>query len=273
VTTPMTPAGATPVAEERVGRRRPFATMGLLGLVLLLATTLVFAAVILSMFPEELGFVLLPLAVVGVVTLLAWRIDATWVRVLGILATLAFATMFFWVAFGLGHPASVLDFVPAVTFVLGTLLSLVGNIGAIVQRRAPRAMGSGERRTLQATAAVLGLAVVVSGTMALLGRTTVDPQLASDATVVEMRDFAFEPLTMEVDGGGQLLVANRDAFVHDLTVPDLDLEVTVNPRSEVLVDVPAAPGTYVVYCTLHSDTNDPAPELDGDMMVGQLLVR
>jgi hypothetical protein len=42
--------------------------------------------------------------------------------------------------------------------------------------------------------------------------------------------------------------------------------------SDVLVDVPADAGTYVVYCTLHSDVTDPAPDPE-EQMVGTLVVR
>jgi hypothetical protein len=269
VSTPVTPTPST-TADARA--KPPYAAVGLLGLVLLTATTLLFAVLIVAMFPDELGFIATPLVVMSVVTLLTWRRDATWVRVLAIIATLALGAMMFWVSFGLVHPTSFFDFVPALMFVLGFVLSLVGNITTVARRRTSRPTTAGEQRLQQVVVALVGIAVVVSGTMHLLGRDAIDPATVPDAIPVAMSDFEFDPATIDASSRSQLLVHNGDTFVHDFTVPELDVAVTISPGSSALVDLPVASGTYVVYCTLHSDTSDPDPSPD-DAMVARLTVR
>jgi plastocyanin len=268
---------ATPTLERTPGRSRPrYARVGLLGMGLLTATVMVFLLLALARIPEDAGFIAVMLAVVGIGTVLAWRFDATWSRIVALVVTLAMAFMAFWVAFGLLHPASFFDFVPAVTFVAGVGLSLFGNIAAIVQRRRqhldPRT-GPAERRIEQVTIGVVVLAVLASGVLSVLGRTSVDEATAADAVAVEMASFAFEPGTVEASGGQELLVHNSDPFMHDIAVPELGIDaVNVAPGSDLLVEVPATPGTYVVYCTLHSDVTDADPDPD-KQMVASLTVR
>jgi plastocyanin len=256
---------------EETGRP-PLALLGLTGLTLLLGTTIAFAVVLALTEPEELAFIAVPLAVTLVPTWLVWRLGRTWTHAVAVAATLVMAAFTWWTVFGLSHPASLLDFVPGVWVVLGVVSSLVGNIGAIVRRRSPRPLAATEARIIRLVAAIAVVAVVVSGTLALVTRSPIDPATAPDATSVEMAGFAFEPAVIEVDAGGQLLVHNRDAFVHDLAVPAVDLHVDVLPGSSGLVDVPEAPGSYVVYCTLHSDTSDPDPDPEHNM-VARLVVR
>jgi plastocyanin len=268
---------ATPTLDRSDRRSRPrYARTGLLGLGLITGTLLVFLGLVLTQFPEEAGFVVPLLAGAAVATALVWRFDTTWARIVGVVATLALALMMFWVAFGLAHPASFFDFVPAVAFLLGVGLSLFGNIAAIVQRRKDhidvRAQPT-ERHLEQVAIGIVVLAVLVSGVMSFLGRESVDAAAAADAVEVEMTGFEFEPAQIEATAGGQLLVHNSDAFVHDIAVPDLGIDaVTVTPGSQVLVDVPAEAGVYNVYCTLHSDTSDTEPDPE-EQMVATLQVR
>jgi plastocyanin len=268
---------ATPTLERGLGRARPrYARTGLLGLGLITATLVVFLALILTMFPDEVMFVLPLLVVAAVATGLVWRFDATWSRVVGAVVTVGLAVMLFWVAFGLAHPASFFDFVPAVAFVVGVGLSLFGNIAAIVQRRRQHIdakAGPTERRVEQIAVGVIVVAVVASGVLSLMARTSVDDAVAADAVAVEMTNFTFEPATIEVSSGQQLLVHNGDPFMHDLAIPELGVEaVNVAPGSDALVDIPATAGTYVVYCTLHSDTSDGSPDAE-EQMVASLTVR
>ena len=265
----------TPVLDRP--RLRPrYARIGLLGLSLISATMLVFTGLVVARLPEEAGFILPMLALALVATGLVWAFDTTWARVVGIVVPLGLAVMMFWIAFGLLHPASFFDFVPAVMFLLGVGLALFGNVAAIVQRRRQhldaRATPT-ERHVEQAAVSLVVVAVVVSGALSLLARTSVDEAVAADAVEVEMVEFVFEPALIEVTGGAQLHVVNRDPFLHDIAVPDLGIEtVDVPAGSDVLVDVPATPGTYVAYCTLHSNTADTAPDPE-EQMVATLVVR
>lgn len=267
---------AAPVLDRPGGRVRPrYARLGVLGLGLITAALVVFTGLVVVTFPEEAGFILPMLAVAVVATGLVWRFDATWARIVGIVAPLALGFMMFWVAFGLLHPTSFFDFVPGVLFVLGFALALFGNIAAIVQRRRQHLdarAGSAERRVEQIAVGVVMLAVVVSGALSLVSRSTVAEADAVGAVAVDMTNFTFEPAIVEVTAGGQLLVDNRDPFMHDIAVPELGIDpVVVTPGSSVLVDVPAAQGTYVIYCTLHSNTGDASPDPEVQM-VASLVV-
>jgi plastocyanin len=248
--------------EERTGRPR-YARTGLLGLYLITATMALFGVIVLLQMPEEAGFVLPLVAVAAVTTFLVWRFEATWAHVLGAVIAVAAALMLFWVAFGLAHPSSLFDFVPAVMFVIGVPLALGGNIAAIVQRRRgviETGTSRPERRLAVVTLGIVAVALVGSAVLAALARSTVDEALAADATRVDMTGFEFEPGAIEVGAGESLLVHNADPFMHDFVVTELGIEEVVTPGSDVLIEVPDAPGSYVVYCTLHSDTSDPQPD-------------
>lgn len=267
---------AAPAFEVAEGRVRPrYARLGLLGLGLITIALTIFAALVVLRFPDEAAFFLPLWAAAVAATVVVWRFDATWARIVGGVVALGLAVMMFWVAFGLMYPSSFFDFVPAVLFVLGVGLALFGNIAAMMQQRRhhldPHA-GPTERRAMQVVIGIVILAVAVSGVLSMLGRTTVDDAQTAGATPLAMTDFSFEPVTVEVAGGGQLLVRNDDPFVHDVAVPAIDLDpVIVSPGSEVLIDVPDARGTYVLYCTLHSDVSDSAPDAE-EQMVATLVV-
>jgi plastocyanin len=267
---------ATPTITRSEERLRPrYARTGLLGLGLITATMAVFTVLVIVRFPEEAGFIVPMLVVAGIATGLVWRFDTTWARVVGAVATVALAVMLFWVAFGLMYPSSFFDFVPAVMFVTGVVLSLFGNIAAIVQRRRQHLdahAGPSERHLEQVAVGLVVLAVLVSGVLTFVGRSSVDEAAAADAVPVDMDNFEFVPAAIEAGAGQQLLVHNADPFMHDIAVPELGIEaMAVAPGSDVLVDVGTETGTFVVYCTLHSDVSDPSP--DGDQMVASLTVR
>lgn len=268
---------AAPAFERAEGRVRPrYARLGLLGLGSIALSLTIFAGLVMLMFPDEAAFIV-PMWIAAVAaTVVVWRFDATWSHIVGAIAALGLAFMMFWIAFGLLYPSSFFDFVPAVLFVLGVALAVFGNIAAIFQRRRqhldPHA-GPTERWVTQVVVGLVIFAVVASAVLTMLSRSNVDEAEAANATPLTMADFTFDPAAIEVDGGGQLVVRNNDPFVHDVAVPALDLDpVTVPPGSSVLIDVPAAQGSYVLYCTLHSDVSDDAPDVD-EQMVASLVIR
>lgn len=220
----------------------------------------------------------LPLLVIGAVIGGGAYVVArfgTWAKVLGIVLTVLAALAGVWLAFGLMALSSPADFVPGVMFTLGVVLSLIGGVQAITARRREPVIGPtrGETRARTVAVGLVVVAAVVSVGANLLGRTTVDDAAAATATPVRIDDFDFATRDVEVAGGGgaQLLVSNQDTFVHDLALPEQDLQVLVSPGSEALLDVSGlASGTYTFYCTLHSDTSEPDPDLAG--MAGTLVV-
>jgi plastocyanin len=204
---------------------------------------------------------------------LAWRFGA-WSKIVAIVVALLVAGAMFWVAFGLFVPGSFGDFVPAMAFVLGFVLTLGGAIAALVQGRRDNVTVTAtpaERRILVGAALLLAAAIVVSGVLtALAGSAAADV----DGTGVTMADFTFTQGDYTVTAGEPttFVVHNSDGFVHDFAVPDLDVApVQVLPGADAVVDVPgAAPGTYTIYCTLHSDTSASDPEQAG--MAATLVV-
>lgn len=265
-----------PTIDHAPQRLRPaYARLATLGMGLLTTTVLFIGIPGFLQIADARGFVLTLLAVAVVGTGLVWRFDAPWARLLGIVACVAIAMMTFWAVFGLSHPQSILEFVAGVTFVLGLPLALAGNVLAIIQRRRGNLVAtatSPERRVMQIVVGLVALALVSSGALTLTARESVDETLAAEAVEVEMTGFEFEPRVIDVRSGEQLVVRNRDAFVHDFTVPDLDLEAAVGPGNSTLLDIDAAAGNYVVYCSLHSDTGNPEPDPE-ENMVAMLVVQ
>jgi len=269
MTTTTTDTAATP----RV--RRAGTTTLVTGLGLLAAAPLtLFVVSVLAGAPIADSLVFLVAAAVLAAGAAVARRAGTWPAVAGLVLTALALVGGFWLAFGLLAPASPADFVPATMFVAGVVLALTGAVQAIRSRRQPATRVAHGDGRLRAVALVLvAVAVVVSVGLNLAGRTSVDPAVAERATPVTIAGFAFADREVVVAAGAdaELLVRNRDAFLHDLALPSQDLAVVVQPGSEALLDVSGlAPGTYVFYCTLHSDVTDPDPESAG--MAGTLVV-
>ncbi len=236
--------------------RTAHSTTQVLGLGLISAALLVVVAVILIMLGGEDIALFAVLAAVGVVvTLVVWRYDRLWARIVGLVATVVLALGAFFLAFGLFQPFSPLEFIVGLAFVLGVLLALYGGIATLVAgRRGSMGPTRGEGWIRTAVVAIMGVGVVISIAGFLATRTTVSAAEAAAATPLEMVKFEFEPETTAVSAGGSLYVTNTDAFAHDFTLEDLDIYVHIGPGSEAIVDLSTAPpGTYDYHCSLHSD--------------------
>ncbi len=233
------------------------------GLALMTATALVMVVVtVLLLDPSEVGTAAVLSVVLGATTFLVWRFQRVWAVVVGLLVTLgAFGTIFF-IAFGIFQPLSPIEFVSGLLLFLGFVFALVGGIRALF-RRGEDAPGSPRLRL--GALALIGLGAVVSTAGFLLTRTSVDTAVASDAVVVDMKDFGFDPEVTTVPAGGKLLLTNSDAFAHDFTLEDYDLYTYFGPGSDALVDISELPpGTYDYTCSLHF--------FDGEGMSGTLTV-
>lgn len=90
---------------------------------------------------------------------------------------------------------------------------------------------------------IVALAAVVSGVLNLTGNRAVAS--AAGAEDVTMKDFAFAEENYELAAGetAQFVVRNADPFVHDFTIPELDVAVDVLPGGEEPVEFTAEPGT------------------------------
>lgn len=259
------PATVAPATRAHARYSRVAAT----GLVFLALAPLLMLAVALSTgmaLGEEGPFLTVATVVPLLAAALAWHFG-TWSKVLAIVVALLAVGGLFWVAFGLAFPAAFGDFVPAVSFIVGVVLTVGGAGAAIVQRRRGNVateLATGERRVLTGATALVAAAAVVSG---LLSVVSGGAAAGVRGTEVSMADFAFAETSYTVPAGEEatLVVHNSDGFVHDIVIPDLGVaKTTVMPGSDQVVEVAAAePGTYTVYCSLHSDMSNPDPAQAG----------
>jgi plastocyanin len=101
---------------------------------------------------------------------------------------------------------------------------------------------------------------VVSGILTVTGRSTVSAEERVGAVVVKMKQLEFEPDQMEASTGEapRVVVENDDPFLHTFSISDFDIDVTVKPGSEELVELPElAAGSYTYQCEVagHEDMN------------------
>jgi len=225
------------------------------GLVLISAALLVAVVLTLVLFDgEDIAFILVPTVAASGAAFITWRFDNQWARAVGIVGTILSLGAFF-LAFGLFHLFSPIEFVVALTYVLGFFMSLVGAVRALLAgRKGEREPANSGGRFRTTVLAVIGVAAVVSVTGFLLTKESVDDSESAGATALEMVKFEFNPGSSAVPVDGTLLIQNADPFVHDFTLDALDVAVTIGPGSETLVDLSGlAAGTYDYICSLHSD--------------------
>lgn len=254
--------GSTPTTDHGAHARwTRFAVLGLvmvgLGPFLMVTAALIWGLDVAADLPFFLSLAILP----WVAAFLVWRFG-TWAKIVGIVVALAGIAAMFWTAFGLAAPASFFDFVPGLLVVPGALIAIVGSVAAIVAGRRGHRTASregGERRAINVVvAAVAGLALV-SAVLTVAGRSTVEVTEA-DATVT-LKDFEYDRSAYEMSSGSRVVVRNDDPFLHTFTVDELGIDVELGPNSSAAVDLPADPGTYVVYCRPHTaDPDDPGED-------------
>jgi plastocyanin len=256
----MGTATASPTDDELAGKPA-YTRLGVFGIALIAFALVMFGVVALLQAPEQLPFMGAVLALLTVVGGAAWRFG-TWAKVVAIVVALLAAVAMHWAVFGLPYPASPVDFLPGLLVPLGVAFAIGGNVAAIRYRKRPVPGPQPlERRLMAGTLAVLLVAAVGSGVMALTSRSSVE--LADGGIPVDIAAFEFPDL-VEASVGDRLVVHNSDAAVHDFAVPALGLKEVVLPGNDGLIDlVGAAPGNYTVYCTLHSNTSDPDPQTAG----------
>jgi plastocyanin len=246
--------------------RAAHATTQTFGLALVTAALLAVVILTLVLFDgEDIAMFVILTAIVGGVAFLTWRFDTQWARALGLVGTVLSLGGFF-LGFGLFQIFSPIEFVLALVYVLGVLLSLVAGIMAIVAGARHKVGPSPrEARVPMVALGLIGIAAVVSVAGFLMTRQTVSAEEAAGATQIDMVAFEFSPESSNVPAGSTILVKNADPFVHDITLDALDIAETVGPGGEVLIDLStAAPGTYDYVCTLHT--------VDGEGMVGSIVI-
>ncbi len=253
-----TTAVSAPTARSRPAYTR-IATVGLL-LTTLGPLLFLVSSIAAGIGGDDLGFMIAAALIALGGAAATWWLGTVG-KALGIVASLLLGAALFWTAFGLGFPASVVDFVPGVAVPLGVLMGLGGNIAAIVAKRRGSVGPTPVERRIAAGAMVLvAVAAIVSVALTWISRSIVEAP--AGAVSSEMHNFEFAGAPYEVAAGESVTIAvhNADPVVHDFTIPELGIAETVLPGSDALIEVNAEPGTYTIYCTLHSDTSvdDPA---------------
>ncbi len=258
-----TAAAPGPVTTVTAGARPQavYSRVAAFGLLLVAAAPLLLVVVgaVSGVSLAEVGPMFGTVAAVSLIaSLLAWRFGR-WSKIVAIVVAVLAAGTLFWVAFGLGFPASFGDFVPAVMFVLGIVITLGGAIAAIVQgrrRNVSAAMTRRERQIIVAVSAIVVVAMAVSATLTLLASRSA---ASASGTAVTLADFSFadDGYTVAAGAPATLVVHNNDGFMHDVTVPELGVDaVRVNPGADAVIEIPASSaGSYTMYCSLHSDTS------------------
>lgn len=247
-------------------QRAAHATTQTFGLALVTAALLAVVILTLVLFDgDDIVMFAILTAIVGGVAFLTWRFDTQWARALGLVATVISLGGFF-LGFGLFQIFSPIEFVLALVYVLGVLLSLVAGIMAIVAG-ARHKVGPSPRETRIPVVALglIGIAAVVSIAGFLVTRQTVSADEAAGATQIDMVAFEFSPESSTLPAGSTILVKNADPFTHDFTLDALDIAESVGPGGEVIIDLStAAPGTYDYVCTLHTS--------EGEGMIGSIVI-
>ena len=181
---------------------------------------------------------------------LMWRFGK-WALVVAAVWGLVHLGLWGWlVILALSYPHSFFDFVLPLLLTVGALMAMAGAIVAFVQQRrgAPRTSATpAERRTFGAIAAVLLGLVVLSGSLHIMGRTTVSTEAEARATVVEMKNSYLAPgrLVIPVGETTLILVKNNDFFVHTFELDELGVKHTVLPFSELLIELrPSITGEF-----------------------------
>ncbi len=81
--------------------------------------------------------------------------------------------------------------------------------------------------------------IILSGTLHIVGLTSVSTEAEVGAMLVEMRNSYLAPdrLEIPVDVTARIVVKNNDFFVHSFEIAELGVEHTVLPSSELLIEL------------------------------------
>lgn len=252
----IAPEAAQPAAGRLAARWTRVASLGLLlaaaGSLLLVSSLLLF-----DVNAEGEQWFLLIFTVVPLIAALLVNGAGWWWKIAGILAGFMTSMALFWTVFGLSRAGSFFEFVPAVLVMPGALTGAVASVAAIVRRN--RATAAGERPERTVIRVMLGIAataVLLSSALTVLTKTSADPAKADFS--MRMRDFEFDHVSYDLRGGSAVWVRNDDPYFHTFTVDELGVDVGIGPGSSVLIDIPARPGSYLLYCKPHADLKDPS---------------
>lgn len=183
-----------------------------------------------------------PLAGVTVVSLLAlglFRVKRrAGIALLGAVALIWGLGSLGFSADHLQHPESGIDFVHAVTEIVGRLTIVVAAIAAW------RGAATTWTRRVAVTAGVVIAGGIVIGAASSLASASDQAQAGDVATTVEHAEFS----DMAVASGESLYVENADLFRHTFTVEGTAVDVDLPSKRGVRVPIDLPAGTYTVVC-------------------------
>lgn len=150
------------------------------------------------------------------------------------------------------NPTSTIDFSYQAIGVFGGIILVIAGVRAFMGRKSavlpsPSMPVSSLFAALIVVPAVVGLAGLVGW---IAGDSDISDEERAGAVVVNIEKFDFFPMDIAA-GAGSVLVSNDDVVRHAFTVDDLDIDVSINPGRETIVDLSGtAPGTYDVTCSI-----------------------
>lgn len=115
----------------------------------------------------------------------------------------------------------------------------------------------------------VAVAIAVVAAIVVLAWAWVGDDVTGRVAMVGQR---FDPVTIRVRSTApRVQVHNADLYLHDMALPETGMLVRVAPDRTTTVDFGGVgPGTYTVYCTLHSDMTESDPARAG--MAATLVV-
>jgi plastocyanin len=243
--------------EERPGRRTGFGwrrlqVAAVLGVVLSLLVPM-----LITLSVETFLLAMAAPFVVGLLVMLRWRrVAAVWLGVVSV-ALLVFSAPF--LADALGHPESMVDFIPLVVLVVSLVIGAIAAIPSFRVGRGRDAPSAAPRAIAVAAVGVLVITAIIS-VVSFAGIENVTARPGDILVVTEA--FEFDPAGLHGDEGIiSIHVTNRDATRHTFTVEELGVDLNVPPNSAQRLSFSAEPGSYRFVCRPH------APGMDGTLIV------
>jgi plastocyanin len=143
----------------------------------------------------------------------------------------------------LRNPESAPSFILQLLSTIGVFLVAVGGIGAFFGPPARWA------RPLALAAAGVFIAGTV-GSVALAANTDSAARLPDDVQVTAQQLMWTPEDVVITTGNSGIWIENRDGIRHTFTIPDLDIDVEIPALKARRFDIDAAPGTYLIICTV-----------------------
>lgn len=105
---------------------------------------------------------------------------------------------------------------------------------------------------LRVAVTVVATAAALTGCGGSGGAKTAAPKGGTVAgTAITIKNFSFEPATLEVKSGQQVTVTNEDGAVHTVTADDKSFDTKDLSKGKSATFTAGKPGTYNYICSIH----------------------